>query len=755
MLRKISFFTLVNLGLLVGGYGQNKDVREQAYLHLNTPFLLTGETLNFSAFVTSVATGKPSVLSSILYLEMVDANGKPIFQQKISLKNGRGYGEFFASSLVPTGRYQLLAYTRWMKNFQDYFQTEVTVVNPFEEYAPPPPITGTKPLVAFYPEGGSLVAGKSNVVIFRVINADEKPVSATGKVVSSAGEKVADLKPDEMGSGRFVFTPEAGEVYQAIVEDTLGEFHFYTLPKAGTDAMTIQVKREKDVFKLTVVSSESEQVLLKVSDRQNEVLNASIYTNSPVILGKTDLTPGVYRASALNRSGEEESFRLFLHEKTLKKTERLSVEEFGTRSLVQIPLEFDRAVDVSVSVRRRSFTGDSPGVVENSLFSNILSPAFYPLNRVEQGKYTREQLDNLMVMSSWKWEPHEEKKTVDLLPELRGEILSGRVSSVSGANVQNKIVAYSISGEDYQMQTAETDDAGNFVIRIDPFQGGREAYLSVIDDEESYSFSLDHSFLREYPDFNYSPLYLDSASVAEIVRRSVRNQIENAYYEFREASVISRPYWPLQFDFDHFYVLDDYNRFPEMHDHFTEFIPLVLARKNKNGSRIKVFLDYTVPDQKDPLLLLDGVPVTADQILNFSPYKVASIGVISKRFFLGPMVANGVISFHTFDNDLQGFSVSENTLKIPYQGLEPLYAYAFPEYEVSGEMKERRPDYRDQLYWAPMVSVEPGKPYLLEFYTSDTTGEFEVVAEGYNEAGEPINVRKFFRVREASHPASN
>ena len=84
MIKKILSLAAIML-LVFTVTGQHLDVREKVYLQTNSAFMLTGETLYFSAFVRSADTGQPSPLSSILYVELVGADGKPVFQKKIHL----------------------------------------------------------------------------------------------------------------------------------------------------------------------------------------------------------------------------------------------------------------------------------------------------------------------------------------------------------------------------------------------------------------------------------------------------------------------------------------------------------------------------------------------------------------------------------------------------------------------------------------------------------------------------------------------
>ena len=62
---------------------------------------------------------------------------------------------------------------------------------------------------------------------------------------------------------------------------------------------------------------------------------------------------------------------------------------------------------------------------------------------------------------------------------------------------------------------------------------------------------------------------------------------------------------------------------------------------------------------------------------------------------------------------------------------------------------DRIPDYRRILFWEPHVEVGDDE-LQFEFYTSDLTGEFEVVLGGFTTYGKPITIYKNIIVKEES-----
>ncbi len=139
----IGIFLLVTLFWVVMGTAQSKPSisaesdsfipMEQVYVHYNSSLLLTGEYLYYSIFCRDLVTKKLSNLSKIAYVELVDKSGQTVFKHKIKLTQGRGQGDFFISTQVPSGSYKLVGYTKLMVNGKeaDFFQGNLVIINPY------------------------------------------------------------------------------------------------------------------------------------------------------------------------------------------------------------------------------------------------------------------------------------------------------------------------------------------------------------------------------------------------------------------------------------------------------------------------------------------------------------------------------------------------------------------------------------------------------------------------------------------------
>lgn len=76
--------------------------------------------------------------------------------------------------------------------------------------------------VAFYPEGGELVAGAVNRVYAEVCDPLGRPTSARGYVIDSEGHRVADFETAHQGRARFDLDVREGEAYRLIFEEPAG-----------------------------------------------------------------------------------------------------------------------------------------------------------------------------------------------------------------------------------------------------------------------------------------------------------------------------------------------------------------------------------------------------------------------------------------------------------------------------------------------------------------------------------------------------
>ncbi|MDH5397649.1 MAG: hypothetical protein OEX02_05855 [Cyclobacteriaceae bacterium] len=734
-MKKINtIFIALFLLTCTNGLAQKTNIRERVYLHLNSPSLLVGENLLFSAYCNSDLTGKPSPLSRILYVELIGEKGV-IAQKKVSLMHGRGQSDIFLPSTLPTGTYQLLAYTRWMKNFDDYFQTSVEVINPFEKYEVPE-YHVDQPLIKLYPAGGSIIGGIENTIGF-IINSKNNYSGISGKVMDDAGQVVLTFRPNRYGIGHFNIIPESGGKYRILIEDDQGTFQFIDLPQITNKGVVISAKALDTTFKITVNGHQLNGTL-SVENSQEVLFQQAVNGKTDVTLNKENLPVGLFLVR-VNQDGQERGKRWF-YNGSLSPTKKSSTRNYGTRKEVNLSPVLPEG-NYSVSVRKKA------QYLASSLAHATISPLnFYfskinDINRPISPEEIQEALDDILLL-------HREKEwfkltdTVKYLPELRDEIISGRVVSEDNIPLVDKKVAMSFSEPPFQTQTALTNTMGQFEIHFESPAINSTSYIQLLDSAEGHQLKVQLNWLAEYPEFDYSPPHLDSLQIMEVIERSLRIQVENAYQLTRQDSILERKPWDSQFmPYNAFFILDDYNRFKTLREHFIEYIPTARVRRGN----FMISKQFSNPTFNAPaLVMVDGVPIADTLVLASSPYKIRSIGIVNNRFYLGPLAFDGVVNFETFEGKLGGLRLPDHVIKQPIIGLALEKKYFFPNYEE--DTRVRTPDQRDQLFWEPRLTVTEDTPAVIRFHTSDLTGLYEMVIEGFGKDGRPVTFVEEFMV---------
>jgi hypothetical protein len=84
------------------------------------------------------------------------------------------------------------------------------------------PLDGGVVSVAFYPEGGELVAGLENRVYFSARDGRGRPIEVRGSVVDDRGNEILDVETSYRGMGLFTLSPNSGEHYRLKITSPAG-----------------------------------------------------------------------------------------------------------------------------------------------------------------------------------------------------------------------------------------------------------------------------------------------------------------------------------------------------------------------------------------------------------------------------------------------------------------------------------------------------------------------------------------------------
>jgi hypothetical protein len=184
------------------------------------------------------------------------------------------------------------------------------------------------------------------------------------------------------------------------------------------------------------------------------------------------------------------------------------------------------------------------------------------------------------------------------------------------------------------------------------------------------------------------------------------------------------------------YLLDNYTRFTTMEEVLREYIREVNVVRSQKRYHIKVLNENGFLDG-DPLVMLDDVPVfNMDKVIAIDPLKVRKLEVMRDRYFYGPSVQEGILSYTTYKGDLGGVEVDPHAVVLDYEGLQLQREFYSPVYDAESALKSRIPDFRNLLYWQPNVNANKTGKNQLWFYTSDKTGKYIGIVQGITPNGD-------------------
>lgn len=169
----------------------------------------------------------------------------------------------------------------------------------------PLPASAADYQLELYPEGGALVPGVVNAVVFRAIDHAGRWLDTEGYVENAAGERVADLRSGHSGYGVFYLNPEESDEYYAVVGEQRVK-----LPEVSAANATLQVQTvRKDQLIVTSAGNvpDGSRVLI---ERAGKPLLGVEAGKAPQAVNRSKLGEGLLKIWLVSPDGTPLSNRL-------------------------------------------------------------------------------------------------------------------------------------------------------------------------------------------------------------------------------------------------------------------------------------------------------------------------------------------------------------------------------------------------------------------------------------------------------------
>jgi len=433
--------------------------QEEIFIHMDNSNYFLGDTIFFKAYVRTSNNNRPSNISGLLYVELLNQDGYLVERQRIKLTNGQGRGSVALLDTLYGGYYELRAYTRWQLNWGEYqhphtkfaeewFYDKKMAYRYFRDYDKlysrvfpvydKPQVPGdyfrdmtVRPLqryfraektepkaeLTFYPEGGNLVAGATCRVAFEANSEEGKHLKGTVIIRDKEQNVVAKANTENRGRGTFLLDCKADEKYQATFDWEGNTSDQEELPEVIEDGVAIQAEVTNSTIHIALEArgkAATEELGLTASchGMLKDFQQLGIHSSTTADIDLAKLPTGVIQLSVFNAEGRLYADRLIFVRQSGFKPQTITfsgikAREYKAFDPIDIKVKGDASGTISVAVREAAhsdYTFDSGNILTEMLLSSQIK------GFVEQPEYFferndekhRRALDLLLMVQGWR-----------------------------------------------------------------------------------------------------------------------------------------------------------------------------------------------------------------------------------------------------------------------------------------------------------------------------------------------------------------
>ena len=770
---------------------------ERVYIKTDKSFYSVGEKIWFRSFLVNQYTGKLSVKSSIIFVDLVNEQDSVIDKVILSAAQFKTDGYLSLPDTLTTGFYWLRAYTKdiALKHTEYIGIQAVYIINaakPAEKKNNLQATVDTKNAAGqlkmeFFPEGGAVIGGANTVIAFRITDDKGLPQKTGGILKDDHDSVISHFNTDKFGLGKFSFFSWQWRNYTAhIMADGKPE-QVFALPKIDPFAAQLAIVESKGLKKLRVVLEDS----VYKRDKNTYIIGQSGDSIYFAVMGKGSYEVNIpeYRLPY-----GITNFLLFDDEQHLLSERKL----FISGNNLQIELMPDKSIYAArqnVQLNISVADADNHPIISSmfiKVIDSVLADKIHtPINIKQQAEqlsdinewvlmdqaFTSTELDLLMLTQKKSFKQIKRNSSASESKSTVNEIdssfyIKGTISDRKGKPLVNRIVTLFSGAKNMVVLVDITDVKGQFCFPVISYYDQTKFNIQVTDKKgflEETRILLDTLF--RFPHL-ITPLNLKQTFVVDEVKEFYTNQRKRAAQDtlimgkgwLKEVIVRTTIKKPAE-----------YNRDKRV----SSFSRILSGKMLQNGGSnnigdalfripgITLRQGYLViggsnnglrhPSAADePLLIVDGVAMDtsggSDPMNPGSPL-LAFLSTFSFRIvdfievlkgpeaaFFGTRGSNGVILIHTKTTQTDIGDNPPNGLKIfTMPGYQVPLVFDPPDYSTKENKGSKFPDRRTLLYWnGDVVTDEKGK-VSLNFYTADQPARYYISVTGITADGRLVN----------------
>lgn len=635
--------------------------------------------------------------------------------------------------------------------------------------------------VKLYPEGGNVVMGTTNCIVFKAVGKNGLGIDVTGTVIDGMGRKICDVKSEHNGIGRFYYHPDEFEKYTLILktgEDRNADEKKVELPNCKPEGCRIGTVMKQGYVLVTAYTEKNRDISLTDSITLVGIAGDRVFYRKmlsgqmpSVLFNMSELPQGVAYFGLVNADDEILSERMVyvkhrqqsrinvdfmkpVYNKRNAATGYITVVDDKGRPVKggNFSIAITDANVVKPDSSRQNIVTEL--LMNSELGRSVEKPGVYMYGDIENRD---EVTDNLMITGKWKRYDvdaalNDKEKEVPLHELEYGYVISGQVKD--GEKSLNGVQVNAYAPDIAYCRSTITNDEGFFFFKNLYFPQNTVFNISARSvrlDDINPEIAVDTMDYPEVDDDNWEPMpysgvedvpeeYLKAASE----KYHTDNGITNVY-AYRQGRGLTA-YVPEQIYEEEIGI--DYTADDDIY--------------NLNEQQLKMLSPFSIDDiiralpgyenWEEPAMgaeseyvhneWIDGIRFAADQnVYSYDEVRYIDVDLIesvqlyeSKKGF-----GDGERTLHIVfkdENPLLEGAKKQKQISIMPRGYAPNTKFYMPRYDLFTERISDKPDLRNTIYWNPDLTTDENGQAVFSFYMADTVTPYNIIVEGVTPQGE-------------------
>ncbi len=734
--------------------------QEKVHLHHDKPYYAIGEDIWIKGYVVTAEKNEPSLLSAVLYVDLIDQTNVIKKKAKLAVINGMAYGNISLVDSLSPGNYRIRAYTNYMRNYDDgfFFQKNITIGSLVEKTA----VTTKKEEkltldLQFFPEGGNMLAGIRGKVGIKAVTSNGLGANLIGHIENSKSEKIAVFNTEHAGMGAFALRPEIGEKYEAKVTLADGQIKSFKLPEVKENGYALALSATNEVMNVRIATSRAligSKELLVVAQANGLVCASFSFmpdkeiTTTPISL--KNFPSGIIQFTVFDTESKPLTERLIFvnHKDALDidvNNTMLALTKGKTEMKLAVLDHNKNPVDGNFSIAITDLAivsqneDDETTIISNLLLSSDLKgfieqPNYY-FNKVDEHKVR--QLDNLLLTQGWRrfvWEDivAEKEPEISYRPELSLEI-SGKITSAHDIVLPKaKVTLISTTPGFFLKLDTISDAKGNFVFdRLEVPDSANFMLKSIYGKEQNKDIKLKLNQSPKVGAYIGNGSTIDIEPYLEITKKSFQElgKYKGEGIALNTVTITKQREMKSPLNVPRSANASGTADYVLNADALAKETNLVTAIRKLPRMMAEEF-------EKPTKIFLDGTEVNYDLFFSLNIKDIEGIEVLRSSYntsIYGVKPPHSVL-YVTTKAGTGAIIPATNTAKIINAGFSVRKEFYVPNYDDPKTNKQLQ-DLRSTVYWNPNVTTDNKGLANFSFFNAGTAATYQVTIEGMDAFG--------------------